>query len=57
VNAGPDQTALTGLLFSESWSFSVPDNGPWSYTIDWGDGTTTSVARPPRVRSATGTRT
>src|SRR5262249_57870636 len=36
VNAGPDETAVTGLLFSESWSFTDPDNGPWSYTINWG---------------------
>ena len=39
VNAGPDQTAVTGLLYSFSWSFSdANNNGPWSYTIDWGDG-------------------
>jgi PKD repeat protein len=39
VDAGPDQTALTGLLFSFNWSFSdANNNGPWSYTIDWGDG-------------------
>jgi hypothetical protein len=45
VNAGPDQNALTGLLFSESWSFTDPDNGPWNYTIDWGDGSTTSGSK------------
>jgi len=39
VNAGPDQTAITGLLYSFSWSFSdANNNGPWSYTVDWGDG-------------------
>jgi hypothetical protein len=39
VNAGPDETALTGLLYSFSWSFSDADhNGPWSYTVNWGDG-------------------
>ena len=42
VNAGPDESALIGLLYTENWAFSDPDNGPWSYTIDWGDGTTTS---------------
>jgi hypothetical protein len=42
VNAGPDQTVLVGLLFSETWSFTDPDNGPWSYIIDWGDGTFSS---------------
>ena len=42
VDAGPDETTLVGLLFSEAWSFTDPDNGPWSYTIDWGDGTWSS---------------
>ena len=39
VNAGPDDTAVTGLLYSFSPSFSDANNdGPWSYRIDWGDG-------------------
>ncbi len=43
VGAGPDETVATGLLYSFSPSFSDPDNdGPWSYTIDWGDGSQTS---------------
>jgi len=43
VNAGPDNTALTGLLYSFTWSFSDANhNGPWSYTINWGDGSTSS---------------
>jgi hypothetical protein len=43
VNAGPDQTALTGLLYSLNWSFTDANhNGPWTYTINWGDGTTSS---------------
>jgi len=43
VNAGPDANAFTGLLYSFTWSFSDANhNGPWSYTIDWGDGTTSS---------------
>ena len=47
VNAGPDETALTGLLYSFCPSFTDANgNGPWSYRIDWGDGT-----------SSTGTRT
>ena len=43
VNAGPNQTAVTGLLYSLQWSFTDADhNGPFSYTINWGDGSTSS---------------
>src|SRR5438309_316240 len=43
VNAGPDDPAVTGLLYSFTWSFSDGNhNGPWSYRIDWGDGSTSS---------------
>src|SRR4029077_7887698 len=43
VNAGPDESVVTSLLFTESASFSDPNNdGPWSYTINWGDGSTTT---------------
>jgi hypothetical protein len=42
VSAGPDQTVALGLLYTLSWSFSDPDNGPWSYTSNWGDGTSSS---------------
>jgi len=43
VNAGPDETSLIGLFYAESASFSDPDNnGPWSYTITWGDGSSTT---------------
>ena len=42
VNAGPDQTVVTGLLFTLNASFSDPDNGPWTYRIDWGDGSSTT---------------
>ena len=46
VNAGPDQTALTGLLYSSTQTFSDANgNGPWSYTIDWGDGKTSTGTR------------
>jgi len=39
VNAGPNDTAITGLLYSISPSFTDANNdGPWSYRIDWGDG-------------------
>ena len=43
VNAGSDQTVLLGLLYTETASFSDPNNdGRWSYTINWGDGSSTS---------------
>ena len=42
VNAGPDQTVLLGLFYTLNASFSDPDNGPWSYTINWGDGSSSS---------------
>src|SRR3989449_10965641 len=42
VNAGPNETNLTGLFYSESATFSDPDNGPWTYRIDWGDGSSTT---------------
>ena len=43
VNAGPNQTAVTGLLYSLQWSFTDANhNGPWTYTISWGDGSTSS---------------
>ncbi len=40
VIAGPDQNPGVGLLFNLSGaSFSDPDHdGPWTVTIDWGDG-------------------
>jgi len=41
VTAGLDQNVLVGVLFSLSGaSFSDPDHdGPWTVTINWGDGT------------------
>ncbi len=45
VNAGPDQTVLLGVLYTLSASFSDPDNGPWTYTIAWGDGSTSSGSK------------
>ncbi len=39
VNAGPDETVLLGLFYTEHATFGDVDNdGPWSYTIEWGDG-------------------
>src|SRR5260221_14295413 len=46
VNAGADQSAVTGLLYSTSFSFSDANgNGPWSYRIDWGDGNVSTGTR------------
>lgn len=44
VNAGSNQAVLLGVLYTlPDASFSDPDNdGPWSYTIIWGDGSSSS---------------
>src|SRR2546426_1044878 len=44
VTAGGDQTVLVGALFSLSGAgFSDPDHdAPWTVTIDWGDGLSTT---------------
>jgi PKD domain len=43
VDAGPDANLLVGALYTETASFTDPDhNGPWSWTIDWGDGSSSS---------------
>jgi PKD repeat protein len=43
VTAGGNQSVLVGALFTLSGaSFSDPNhNGPWTITIDWGDGSST----------------
>jgi PKD repeat protein len=47
VDAGSDQSVLVGLLYSlPNASFSDPDNdGPWSYTINWGDASSSNGSR------------
>ncbi|HWC74422.1 MAG TPA: PKD domain-containing protein, partial [Gemmatimonadales bacterium] len=43
VNPGPNQTAVTGLLYSLGWSFTDANhNGPWTYRINWGDGSSST---------------
>jgi uncharacterized protein YjdB len=52
VNAGPDVFLRPGESFDLSATFSDPgeDDGPWTYTIDWGDGATESG--PPMTQVA-----
>jgi len=45
VNAGPDQTVVLGVLYNQNITFTDPDNGPWTYTINWGDGSTSTGTR------------
>ncbi len=45
VSAGSNETVVVGLLYTLNASFSDPDNGPWTYTINWGDGSTSSGSR------------
>ena len=46
VNAGGNETVLIGALYTLTASFGDPDNdGPWTYTIDWGDGSSSSGTR------------
>jgi hypothetical protein len=46
VNAGSDQTAVTGLLYSSTQSFTDANhNGPWTYRINWGDGSVSTGTR------------
>jgi hypothetical protein len=48
VTAGGDQTVLVGALFTLTGAgFSDPDHdGPWTVTIDWGDGTSSTSTSP-----------
>jgi PKD repeat protein len=44
VNAGPNETVAVGLLYTLNWSFTDADNdGPYTYSIDWGDGSSPST--------------
>jgi hypothetical protein len=56
VNAGVDQAVMLGVLYAlPDASFSDPDNdGPWSYTIAWGDGSTSTGTKSSQG-SLTGT--
>ena len=56
MNAGPDRDVLLAVLFTLGASFGDPDNGPWSYTIDWGDGSSSS-GNPTSPGGISGTHT
>ena len=45
MNAGGDQQVLLGVLYSLNASFTDPDNGPWHWTVSWGDGASSSGDR------------
>ncbi len=46
VNAGPDVTAATGDTVTVTATFTDPgpNDAPWTYTVTWGDGSSTSGA-------------
>jgi hypothetical protein len=48
VNAGPNVFLRPGDAFNLSATFSDPggNDGPWTYTIDWGDGATSNGTAP-----------
>ncbi len=48
VDAGPDQTILLALgSVTVDASFTDQDgDGPWTWTIDWGDGSSTNGSKP-----------
>ncbi|HYK12140.1 MAG TPA: PKD domain-containing protein [Gemmatimonadales bacterium] len=45
VNAGGNQSAVEAVLYQLNASFTDPDgagDGPWAYTVNWGDGTSST---------------
>lgn len=42
TSVGPTSLKVGGTLQLQA-SFADPDQGPWTYTIDWGDGSTSST--------------
>ena len=57
VNAGPDGTVSLGSAFQLAGSFNdSPGDGPWTYQVAWGDGSTTfgNLAAPGAITPAHG---
>ena len=54
VNAGSDETVLLGMPYTLNASFADPDNGPWTWTVSWGDGSTSngSASSPGTIQAA-----
>src|SRR5207244_2766663 len=51
VNAGPNLTTNPGDTVTLAASFSDPDpsDGPWGYTVNWGDGTSSTGSTPSQT--------
>jgi PKD repeat protein len=45
VSAGPDKAEPVGATYTLSTTFSDGADGPWTYAIQWGDGTTQDGTR------------
>ena len=56
VNAGPDQSVVGGTTLTVQATFKDPgaSDYPWSYTIDWGDGTTDAGSTSTQTAPITG---
>jgi PKD repeat protein len=60
VNAGPDGTVEIGSAFTLNATFGDPggsSDGPWGWTIAWGDGTNTAGSEPTLGTSITRSHT
>lgn len=56
TSVGPTSLKVGGTLQLQA-SFADPDQGPWTYTIDWGDGSTRSTGSVSSPGSFSGSHT